>query len=101
MADLILDIFGDSAAMMVALLIFLAASTLALSLMLFFRSRGAVKRRAAGISYAHSGSVSESGSLSGPSFKAAQKLIEYTTKHYSLATDEKMKVLRRRMVQAG
>jgi tight adherence protein C len=69
--------------------------------MLFFRSRGAVKRRAAGISYAHSGSVSESGSLSGPSFKAAQKLIEYTTKHYSLATDEKMKVLRRRMVQAG
>jgi tight adherence protein C len=87
--------------MMVALLIFLAASTLALSLMLFFRSRGAVKRRAAGISYAHSGSVSESGSLSGPSFKAAQKLIEYTTKHYSLATDEKMKVLRRRMVQAG
>jgi len=29
------------------------------------------------------------------------KLLEYTTKHYSAANDENMKILRRRLVQAG
>ena len=29
------------------------------------------------------------------------QLIEYTTKHYSAANDENMKVLRRRLIQAG
>src|SRR5690242_10589680 len=101
MTDLVLDVFGDSAAMMVALLIFLATSTLALSVMLFLRSRGAIKRRAAGLGYEHSGTVSAPGSLRGSSVKAAHKLIEYTTKHYSSTNGEKMKVLRRRMVQAG
>src|SRR5437764_10917788 len=101
MTDSIIDIFADSAGMMVALLIFLATSTLALSLMLFLRSRNAIKRRAAGIGYEHSGTVAAPGALRGSSFKAAQKLIEYTTKHYSSTNGEKMKVLRRRMVQAG
>ncbi len=102
MTDLILDLFGDSAAMMVALLIFLATSTLALSLMLFLRSRNAIKRRAAGMTYEHSGSSPASArSLRGSSLKATQRLIEYTTKHYASANGETMKVLRRRMVQAG
>ena len=29
------------------------------------------------------------------------QLIEYTTKHYSATNDENMKVLRRRLIQAG
>jgi tight adherence protein C len=101
MADLLLDMFGDNAATMTTLLVFLAASMLAFSLMLFFRSRGAIKRRAANISYEHAGTAGGARTLRGPSVKAAQKLIEYTTKHYSAANEEKMKVLRRRMIQAG
>src|SRR5262245_20348308 len=102
MGDFILDSFGDSAPMVMALLIFIAVSTLALSLMLFLRSRSAIKRRAAGMAYEHSGSSSAGPrSLRGSSMRATQRLIEYTTKHYGSANDEKMKVLRRRMVQAG
>ena len=33
--------------------------------------------------------------------KAAQRVIEYTTKHYASGDTEEMKVLRRRMIQAG
>ncbi|HEY1360719.1 MAG TPA: type II secretion system F family protein, partial [Xanthobacteraceae bacterium] len=40
-------------------------------------------------------------SLRHSSLKAVQQLVEYTTKHYASANDENMKVLRRRMVQAG
>ena len=35
------------------------------------------------------------------SLKAVTQLIEYTTKHYSTTNDENMKVLRRRLIQAG
>jgi len=40
-------------------------------------------------------------SLRYSSLKAVTQLIEYTTKHYSSTNDEKMKVLRRRLIQAG
>ncbi len=40
-------------------------------------------------------------SLQNSSAKTVSKLIEYTTKHYGEANDENMKVLRRRLVQAG
>ena len=36
-----------------------------------------------------------------PACKAAQRVIEYTTKHYSSGNTEETKVLRRRMIQAG
>ena len=40
-------------------------------------------------------------SLQDSSAKAVSKLIEYTTKHYCESNGENMKVLRRRLVQAG
>jgi tight adherence protein C len=40
-------------------------------------------------------------SLRYSSLKAVTQLLEYTTKHYSTANDENMKVLRRRLIQAG
>jgi tight adherence protein C len=40
-------------------------------------------------------------SLQNSSAKTVSKLIEYTTKHYSEENSENMKVLRRRLVQAG
>ena len=42
-------LFGDSAAIMLGLLVFLAAGTLAFALMIGVRSREAVRRRAAGV----------------------------------------------------
>ena len=88
----------DANSTMVAVLVFLAAGTLAFSVMAIARVQGSVKRRAANI-----GSLDGSGgrSLRSSSMKAAQRVIEYTTKHYSEGNTEETKVLRRRMVQAG
>src|SRR4029079_3771730 len=102
--DTILDVFGnmlsDSNTLFMALLIFLAAGTLVFSLMAAVRVRGAVKKRTSRIMNdderrGHGRSLQDS------SAKALGKLIDYTTKHYSDANEENMKVLRRRLVQAG
>jgi len=82
--------------------VFLAATFAAFGIMAAVQLRGAVKRRAAGIAF--DGDVqSENGSrsLRNSSMKAAQRLIDYTTKHYSALDDNNMKLLRRRLVQAG
>src|SRR5579864_6696808 len=94
------SIFRDNANLLMAVLVFLAAGTLAFSVMVFVRVRGSVKRRAANIL-----DESERGnpkrSLRYSSLKAVARLIEYTTKHYSTTNDENMQVLRRRLIQAG
>jgi len=84
-------------------LVFLAATTLAFGIMTMVRVQGAVKRRAAGIrEEGATHSQSDSRSLRYSSLKAVQRLIEYTTKHYAGGeNNENMKVLRRRMLQAG
>jgi tight adherence protein C len=87
---------------MVAVLVFLAAATLAFSVMAVIRVQGSVKRRAANIG--EFGDVDRSGgrSLRSSSLRAAQRVIEATTKHYGDGNNtEETKVLRRRMVQAG
>jgi len=94
------NMFGDSNTMLMALLIFLAAGTLAFSLMATVRVRGAVKKRTARIMSGEE-RASHGRSLQDSSAKALSKLIEYTTKHYSESNQENMKVLRRRLVQAG
>ena len=92
------DILRDNNTILMALLVFLAAGTLAFSLMAVVRVRGAVKRRTSRIM----ADDHKSGrSLQYSSQKTVAKLIEYTTKHYSVANEENMKVLRRRLVQAG
>lgn len=100
--DTVLDVFGslfnDSNAMFLALLVFLAAGTLAFSLMVAMRVRGAVRKRTSRIMNAEE---RHGRSLQNSSAKAVTKLLEYTTKHYSSANEENMKVLRRRLVQAG
>ena len=100
MLDLLLS---DGNATMVGVLVFLAAGTLAFCIMAVVRVQGSVKRRAANI-----GRVSDiDGPGGGPrslrysSLKAAQRVVEYTAKHYSSGATEETKVLRRRMIQAG
>ena len=77
-------------------------ATLAFCVMAVMRVQGSVKRRAANI-----GRIGDIGRLGGnrslrhSSMKAAQRVIEYTTKHYPSGNTEETKVLRRRMIQAG
>jgi tight adherence protein C len=102
--DMILTIFGnmfsDGNTMIMALLIFLAAGTLAFSVMAALRVRSAVKKRTSRI-LSDQERASQGRSLQDSSAKALTKLLEYTTKHYSETNQEHMKVLRRRLVQAG
>jgi tight adherence protein C len=94
------EILSDSNTMFMGLLTFLAAGTLAFSLMAAVRVRGAVKKRTARILNDEE-RRSHGRSLQYSSAKALSKLIDYTTKHYSESNQENMKVLRRRLIQAG
>jgi tight adherence protein C len=96
-SDLMNDVLRDSNTMFMALLIFLAAGTLAFAVMAAVRVRGAVKKRTSRIM----DDSSARRSLQHSSQKTVAKLIDYTTKHYSGTDGENMKVLRRRMIQAG
>jgi tight adherence protein C len=102
LADLLFDVFGDSSTVMLAVLVFLATTVLALGVMLALRARGAVKRRAAGIIDVAE-AAGDRRALRASSLKAVQRLLDYTTKHYGATDKDKgdMKVLRRRLVQAG
>jgi tight adherence protein C len=91
-------LFNDSSTMVMALLVFLAAGTLAFSLMVAVRVRGAVRKRTSRIMNEEE---RNGRSLQNSSAKAVTKLLEYTTKHYSVANEDNMKVLRRRLIQAG
>ena len=103
--DTVITVFGnmlhDSNTMLMGLLVFLAAGTLAFSVMAAIRVRGSVKRRTERILTDEERKANYSRSLQHSSQKTVAKLIESTTKHYGSANDENMKVLRRRLVQAG
>jgi tight adherence protein C len=88
------------APMMLSILVFLATGTLAFAVMVGVRARGVVRRRAL------RGGVDEEAaggrrSLRYSGIKAAQKLVEYTAKHYSSVDSKDVKVLRQRLVRAG
>jgi tight adherence protein C len=87
---------------MVALMVFLATAVPTFGIMLAVRARGAVRRRTAGIAEL-SGEAVDQRALRATSLKAVRRLLDYTTKHYAATEKDKgdMKVLRRRLVQAG
>ena len=95
------NLLSDSGDMLMAVLVFLAAGTLAFSLMAFMRVRNSVKRRTIRILDESERQGHAARSLRDSSAKAVTHLIEYTTKHYSEANDGNMKVLRQRLIQAG
>ncbi|MGH6769632.1 MAG: type II secretion system F family protein [Xanthobacteraceae bacterium] len=100
--DILISVFGDRSAMMLALMIFLAVAVLAFGLMAAGHARSSVKRRAAGIAeYSGDRELNEQNSLRTSSRKAVQRLLDYTTKHYSAADSGDAKILRRRLIQAG
>jgi tight adherence protein C len=91
---------ADSNSMLIMLLVFLASGTLAFALMAFARVRGSVKRRTARIMDDENGRNSKR-SLRYSSLKAVAQLLEYTTKHYSGGDEAGMRLLRKRLIQAG
>jgi tight adherence protein C len=93
-------IFGDSASTILSALVFLATGTLAFAVMLGVRAREAVRRRAARVNV-DDDAVSGRRSLRYSGLRAAQKLIDYTTKHYTAADSQDVKLLRARLIQAG
>ena len=101
--DILVGVFGDSSAMMLALLVFLATAVLTFGVMVAVHARGAVKRRAAGIAeYSGDGQPTSGTRCAARASRRSSALLDYTTKHYG-ATDKQAttKVLRRRLIQAG
>jgi tight adherence protein C len=95
-------LLNDGSTTMVGVLVFLAAATLTFSIMAVIRVQGSVKRRTATIGRVDDSERSGGNrSLRHSSLKAAQRVLEYTTKHYSSGSTDEIKVLRRRMIQAG
>jgi tight adherence protein C len=94
------SLFGDSATTMLSVLVFLATGTLAFAVMVGIRAREAVRRRAARVGV-DDGSPGGRRSLRHSGLRAAQKLVDYTTKHYSSADSTDVKLLRRRLMHAG
>jgi tight adherence protein C len=102
LSDIFAGALADGSTFMLSLLVFLATAVLTFGVMAAVRVRGAVKRRAAGIA-ALSGqaSVQDQGSLRQSGRKAAQRVLDYTTKHYGSTDNAGAKVLRQRMIRAG
>jgi len=92
---------GDGSSMMVSAFVFLSAAALAFGLMAIVQVRFAVKRRASEISSGAAAAEDDPRSLRYASKIAAQRLIDYTSKHYSTENAGETKELRRRMIQAG
>jgi tight adherence protein C len=101
--NVILGVFGDSSTALLALMVFAATAALTFGVMATAHARSSVKRRAAGIAeYSGERDGAEQKSLRGSSARAVQRLIDYTTKHYSAEEGGgEAKVLRRRLIQAG
>ena len=92
---------GDGSTMMVSAFVFLSAAALAFVFMAVAQVRFAVKRRAAEISTGPATTTDDPRSLRYASKVAAQRLIDYTTKHYSTEDKGNTKELRRQLLQAG
>ncbi len=98
------SIFGGNPATMLSALIFLAAAAFSLGIMSVIRNRAELKRRATAINIEIPGRVNDASdkrSLRFASISAARKLIDYTSKHYAAEDGASLKVLRRKLIEAG
>jgi tight adherence protein C len=96
------QVFDSNPGFMLGLFVFMAASTLSFGVMALIQVRGSVKRRAAEVAIdGRRRNAENPRSLRYASMKAAQKLLDYTTKNYSDKNDKNMKMLRQQLVQAG
>jgi tight adherence protein C len=102
LSDIITNVFADGSALMLAVLVFLATAIPTFGVMAAIRVRGAVKRRTAGIAeLSGQDQGQDPGSLRQSGMKAAQRVLDYTAKHYGSSDKPDAKVLRQRMIRAG
>jgi tight adherence protein C len=99
--DLLPDLSADDPTLMLSLLVFLAVATLAFGVMATIRVRGSVKRRAAEVLADGPARSDDKRSLRYAGRQAAQKLIDYTTQHYSGSDEGDKRQLRQRLMLAG
>jgi tight adherence protein C len=99
--DLLPEMSADNPTVMLSLLVFLAAATLTFGVMAAIHVRGSVKRRAAEVLADGVDRPGDKRSLRFASRQAAQKLIDYTTRHYSTGDEGDKRQLRQRLLQAG
>jgi tight adherence protein C len=100
--DILVGTFGDGSSSLLALMVFLATAVLTFGVMAAGHARRSVRRRTAGIAeYSGEREAADKNSLRGSSARAVQRLLDYTTKHYSGEQGGDAKVLRRRLIQAG
>jgi len=96
------EIAGGDSTLVVSAFVFLSAAALAFGIMAIVQVRVAVKRRAAGIGTAEKKHGDDDPrSLRYASKMATQRLLDYTSKHYSGENTGEVKELRRRLIQAG
>jgi tight adherence protein C len=96
-----MTLLGDNAPLMMSVLIFLAVGTLAFAAMIGFRAREAVRRRAVRVGIGDDDSPAGRRALRYSGIRAAKKLVDYATSQYSSVDSNDIKILRRRLVQAG
>jgi tight adherence protein C len=95
-------VFDANPALVLGFFVFMAASSLSFGVMATIRVRGSAKRRASDVAHDGPRRASENPrSLRYAGMKAAQKLLDYTTKNYSDANEKNMKMLRKQLLQAG
>jgi tight adherence protein C len=101
MGTLIDTLVSEHAGILLMVLVFVPVAVLAFLVMAAVRVRGAVRRRAAGISVSFEPGEVGTHTLTHSGMKAAHKLIERTAKHYQSLDGKNLKLLRQRLVQAG
>jgi tight adherence protein C len=94
--DLLDDLLGEN--LMLSLLVFLAAAMVAFGVMATIQVQRGVRRRAAGVLEQEGGAGGRS--MRYASQRAAQRLMDYATRHFSTEKDNQRE-LKRRLVQAG
>src|SRR4051795_3564022 len=93
---------GGDSTLVVSLFVFLSAAALAFGMMAVIQVRVAVRRRAADIGTTQVNATGDDPrSLRYASKIATQRLLDYTSKHYSGENTGDVKELRRRLIQAG
>jgi tight adherence protein C len=93
-----LESLSDDPLLLLKALIFLAAATLVFAVMIAVRAREAVRRRAARINGDETG---QGFGLQQTGLNAAQRVVDYANKHYASLATEDVKVLRKRLLNAG
>jgi tight adherence protein C len=93
-----LGLFDNDVATL-SILVFLAVATLAFALMIGIRARTAVRRRAATVGLDDGSNGRHA--LHNSGLAVARKIVDYTARHYVSTDGKNVKVLRRRLLQAG